>query len=173
MKITPERREELDLLELTTLVPDHYLVEIGRVVANFAILEKELSSLIHCLLGTNEDVTQIVTSELSFRNLLDLSASLVKQLHSPKETELFKATLKLVEKAEEKRNLIVHSIWKVGFDWGVTRSKNTAKRGRGLQTQNEFYSLEDLQIVAVQIVRARRAVRIFRESLGCTDDLSY
>jgi len=173
MKKQPELfEEEVDLILLTTILPDWYLVEIGRVVANFALLENELSSLIHCLLGTNEDITRIITSELSFRNLIDMSASLVIQTQTPKDVEKYKATLKLVGDVEVKRNNIVHSLWGAGFTRVATRTKHIAKRARGLQIKREEYTLEDLQSVAIQIVRTVHAVKVFKESLGCVHRLS-
>lgn len=161
-----------DLLLLTTVLPDWYLAEIGRVVANFAILENELSSLIHGLLGTKEEITRIVTSELSFRNLVDMSASLMMKLHESKDVERYKVILKMIGEAEQNRNNIVHSLWRAGLSIGVTRTKHTAKRSKGLQLQSKKYQLEDLQDVAIQIVRTIRELKQFRESLGYMERLS-
>ena len=57
----------------TTAVPQEFLAEIGRVVATFALLEYELIQLIHLLLGTERNVSRILTSELPFRGLQGLS----------------------------------------------------------------------------------------------------
>ena len=165
--------EEVDssILELmaasrTTAVPPEFLAEIGRVVANFALLEYEFYILIHGLLGTRKEISRIVTSELSFRNLLGLSASLVKEIHGEEEAERFKETLKLASEAEEERNRIIHSVWGGGGSGNVVRSKHTARRAKGLSFQREEYSQEDLSATARKISRVIFCVERFRESLG-------
>lgn len=97
----------------TTAVQPEFLEEIGRAVANFALLEYELFLLIHGLLGTEVEISRIITSELFFRNLLDLSTSLIKQIHGDSIVQKYKDILKTITEAEKKRNLIVHSIWAV------------------------------------------------------------
>ena len=133
---------------------------------NFALLEYELFVLIHGLLGTEIEASRILTSELSFRNLLDLSSSLVKQIHGEKEAERYKGVLKFASEAEDERNRIIHSVWGSSGGKNIVRTKHTAKRGKGLGFQREEYTEEDLSAVAHTISRAIFSVEKFRESLG-------
>jgi hypothetical protein len=157
--------KEVLVMSRTTAVPEVLLTEIGRVVANFALLENELFILIHWLLGTDKEISRIVTSELSFRNLLDLSASLVKQVHDTDAAIEYGQVLKLVSEAEEERNRIIHSRWGAGGHHAV-RTKHTAKRGKGHTMQREQYMKDDLYAVAYKISSAIFAVESFRASLG-------
>ena len=149
----------------TTAVQPEFLAEIGRVVANFALLEYELFLLVHGLLKTEAEISRILVSELSFKNLIDLSSSLIKKIHGDDIVLQYKEILKTVTEAEEKRNLIVHSTWGSAMTH-VIRSKITAKRSKGLKFQHEKYTKEDLQNVALLLSRAILSVEIFRKQLG-------
>jgi hypothetical protein len=163
---------EIDIDEIIatlrgTAVSEEFLVEIGRIVVNFALLERELFSLIHGLLKTSEETSRILTSELPFRTLLDLSASLVKQIHGVDEAERYKEVLKIASGAEDERNLIVHSIWGINLGGNtIIRTKHTAKRRKGLHFNREEYTKGKLIAVGQKISRAIHSVEKFRQSLG-------
>jgi hypothetical protein len=106
-----------------------------------------------------------LVSELSFKNLIDLSSSLIKKVHGDDIALQYKEILKTVTEAEEKRNLIVHSTWGTAMTH-VIRSKITAKRSKGLSFQHEKYTKEDLENVALLISRAILSVEIFRKQIG-------
>jgi len=120
--------DKIPLLALsrTTALGEDFLVEIGRIVANFALLETELFALINGLLGGNRVKSRIVTSELSFGNLLNLSASLVKAVHGDEDFKRYKNVLTIVSEAEAIRNQIIHSVW--GMDYSMPRSAMRNKR---------------------------------------------
>jgi hypothetical protein len=148
-----------------TAVQPEFLEEIGRVVANFALLEYELFLLIHGLLGTEPEISRIVTCELSFKNLIELSSSLIKQIHGESVLQKYKEILKAVIEADEKRNLVVHSQWG-SAQTHIIRSKTTAKRAKGLNVQREKYTKADLENVVLVISKAILSVEIFRKQLG-------
>ena len=55
------------------LARDPALLEaIGRITVNFALLEEAISLCIWALIGGEQQMGQIVTAELSFRQLVDL-----------------------------------------------------------------------------------------------------
>jgi hypothetical protein len=153
-------------MKMTAVQPE-FLEEIGRVVANFALLEYELFLLIHGLLGTEPEISRIVSSELSFKNLVELSSSLIKQIHGENVLQKYKEIIKVVTEAEEKRNLIVHSQWGSAQTY-VIRSKTTAKRAKGLNIQREKYTKVDLENVVLLVSRAILSVEMFRKQLGYT-----
>ena len=102
--------------------------------------------------------------------MLDLSASLIIQIHGQQESERFKSVLKIVGNAEQERNKIIHSLWSGGWGTGVTRTKHTAKRRKGLHTQIEEYGRDDLFKSARKITVAIHEVEKYRESLGYSID---
>lgn len=153
----------------TTAVPEEFLVEIGRAVANFALLEWQLIQLIHLLLRTERNITRILTSELSFRGLQDLSMALVKEVFGDKEAEEYKQVLKLVSQAEAERNIVSHSLWGSGLSNGkkvVIRTKITAKRRKGLSKQRQELTGDDLRAIARKISVAIHELDLFRSRLG-------
>jgi hypothetical protein len=152
----------------TTVLRNDFLAGIGRVVANFALLENELFLLIRFLLGVDTNIAGIVTSEMSFRNLLDLSTSLIKEKHGGDEAKQCAEVLKIASEAEEIRNRLIHSVWGVWGSGGaiVIRTKHTAKRGKGLNFQREEFTLDDISAFAVNISRAIRAVEIYTNHPG-------
>src|SRR5690242_11392395 len=83
----------------STAVDPGILTELGRVVANFALLERELALLIRGLLGAEKSVSLILTSELSTKQLIDVSASLVRSRHSAQEVRLYTDVLAHVNRA--------------------------------------------------------------------------
>jgi hypothetical protein len=157
-----------------------YLAEIGRIAANFAILENDLSSGIGQLLALDETDEKIVTAELSFRGKMNLFDSLYRERISdePLRDELVRV-IKILGHAEEKRNQILHSTWAVEVDASipmsplgvlstntdeVMRIKRTAKQGKGLKEQGEIMTTFDLKNIADEIDLAGRAVDRLMES---------
>lgn len=128
------------------------LAAIGRVITNFAVLEHQLGIFVAVLIGQeDQQVTQCITAELSFRNLVNLSRS----LHSVREPdEKIRAELSSIFKdifeAEEKRNVIVHSLWGYGGDENVmTRIKITARKE--LKWQLEPMGKDEINEIAKSI----------------------
>ncbi|MPZ68811.1 MAG: hypothetical protein GEU71_04705 [Actinobacteria bacterium] len=86
---------------------------LGRVSANFAALEVSTSLMIWALIGDEDEVGQIVTAKLSYRQLLDILAGLThyrcgdsREIHA----ELM-AFIKTADAAQQKRNIVLHSAY--------------------------------------------------------------
>lgn len=161
--------DEIKAIHKCTALSDDFLTEIGRITAHFALLERDLTDLIHLLLGLPENVARTITSELSFRGLQQLAASLAKE-RVPAKSEGLKDVLKRVGKAEEKRNYISHSIWgaartKAGEERKVVRSKFSAKLHKGLHFTREELKVSELRAIATEISVAAFDVEAFRASL--------
>jgi hypothetical protein len=145
----------------TTTLPNEALAEIGRAVAHFAILERTLVRVVQGLLGLQmnhegDRVGHILTSEQSYRGLLELSTSLIQELREAELAEEYKTVLKTVATAEEERNLLSHSLWGMNgaphlVDKPLLRTKYTAKRRKGLTHRREELSLDDLRANAFKI----------------------
>jgi len=161
-------------LSHVTALPDGAVAEIGRITVQFAILEFYLARLVHGLLEQTGDIGWIVTSELSFPKLQDLSMSLVMEVHGPAKAAEYKEVLKEVSEAEASRNIISHSVWGVLMPKGeplLIRSKYTAKRKKGLSRQRQELTVEDLHTMAYNIAIAAHEVRAFGAELGI--EVSY
>lgn len=129
---------------LRSPVDDEHLKALGQVVVSFNELEFALKLYIFVLLGMNYELGEVVTSQLSFRNLVDVFGSLCRYRggESEMEPELRKLCAKLAQ-VEEKRNQLIHSEWSGDFDGAVMRSKTTARARRGRKVQIEYLKRED------------------------------
>jgi hypothetical protein len=97
---------------------------------------------------------QIVTAELSFRQKIDLLSSIYRdKRNSPSELAELDEVLSRLAQAEQKRNIVVHSLWtSYAEDQTIARIKSTAKRkNKGLKLEIESKSVEDLENIATFI----------------------
>lgn len=114
---------------------------LADVIIAFEDLDDMLTGAISGILGRGEDVGRIVTSQLSFRNKVDMFGALVK-FDRPATTlatligELCTGCLAI----EEERNKIVHSKWWHDLSTpDIHRSKFTARAKHGLKETRETW----------------------------------
>ena len=89
---------------------DTLALALGKVTLSFQSLEAALAILAGQLLSTDSRTAQAVTTALSFRRLCDLVASLAPlRLDTPR-LDALRALLAEARRAEEERNLAIHSI---------------------------------------------------------------
>jgi hypothetical protein len=139
---------------------DEFLKQLGRVTANFATLEFYLAFAVTGLIGPEQAIGQMITSEMSFKAKLALLNSLLKfklsAQHKPVagcEAELIDL-VRVITNIEGKRNHYMHSAWVLadGQDPDKpTRLKITAKQKKGLHQYSEDVGAEDLQAFADEI----------------------
>ncbi|PIS31062.1 hypothetical protein COT42_01840 [Candidatus Saganbacteria bacterium CG08_land_8_20_14_0_20_45_16] len=131
--------------KLKPAIPNESFAPLGKVVANFAVLESSLDFAIWLLLVGNSSAEQrtgqIVTAELTFKNKIALLSSLYQHRFPTKAPF---ATLKEIRKklsaANIKRNDLVHSTWLAGGKKVTT----TAKERYGIKI--EFQDMNAGQI---------------------------
>lgn len=126
--------------------PDAFSAAIGRIAINFAHLEDAIAESLRLLLNAEPDVASIVTSELSFRQKVQMSTALAHHLldhgrltlPGPPPSEVYSELASLCFRAEELRNQILHSSWVGAYlrDQQAMRVKITAK-ARGLRKAEE------------------------------------
>lgn len=126
-------------------LPNKHLKVIGLITVNFALLEYSISIGVWKLLGAeqHQDFGKVITSELSFTNLVALFSSLFNYLFEDKSSKYeIKSLLKKAMEAQTKRNNIIHSIY-IGNKkkCKVIRVKTTAKLHKGL-----IYKLDSLTV---------------------------
>jgi len=148
-------------------VPSKHLEKIGDITVSFALLEIYIKSFIESLLGFHQRISQIITAELSFRNLRALLISLYKERYG--EDNNFKIARDLMNRAgkiEEARNQIAHSFWGAGKDvYSITRIKTTAKEKYGLQFKFENIKVNDLAKIADDIKKLASEIMDFNFAL--------
>lgn len=132
---------------LAPQLPPGVEVGIGRFIANFALLEEYLRGVI-CEIGrTSAPAGEILSSELSFRGLVECFGALVRgyvrdtRLHIEAED-----LLKQVVSINEFRNRLVHSLWLPDQRSRVfaVRQKLASSRKRGFAPQIERFKKRDL-----------------------------
>jgi hypothetical protein len=137
-------------------LPDEHLKAIGSIIVSFASLENAVETAIWALMGIDSTKGAIVTSEMSFKNLLALFSSLyLNKINAPDEIEEMKALIKRSTQIEDRRNAVVHSLWGVRYykhGQIVVRMKTTAKVSKGLKRQDEELSVEALESIYEEIV---------------------
>jgi hypothetical protein len=150
-------------------VPEPVLARIGDITVSFALLESVIQSLVGSLLQQEQRIGQIVTAELSFRNLRALTLSLYRGRHGEGgEYETLSALMQRASDLEDLRNQITHSLWATGGTAEtVTRIKMTAKEKRGLHFDFKKVTADDLAEVADEIKRLAFDIQEFWvEGLG-------
>ncbi len=162
--------KDLRALSQQTTLPRAHLVEIGRVVVQFAILEWNLIQLIDLLLETDSVTTRSITSQLPFRSLVDLSSSLVKGKLGAPAAKDYKQLVKLVSAAAEERNSISHSMWgMVSFPprpiarqtrYLLSRNQGLTRRQRDLRPQDIKALAESISVATYELVSFRKRSRL-------------
>ena len=150
--------------KLKSAIPEELLAPLGKVVANFAVLENVLSFSIGILLEGNsvaeQRTGQIVTAELNFKNKISLFSSLYQHKFPERKPfdELTEIRKKLTE-ANRKRNRLLHSTWLAG---GV-RLAVTAKEKRGIRF--EFQNIDSKKIEEISELIAKVSYELQEFSL--------
>lgn len=136
--------------------PGEIEAALGLISMNFQALESALSLSISTLLGAERDTGRILTSELSFKQLLNVLVALTRNRVSSNMWQGSQDVVKQLEelasacfRMEELRNQYMHSVWIAAHlkaSEGVRR-KVTAKRA-GLKEHVEVVSSSYLLDVA-------------------------
>lgn len=107
------------------------LVPLGRLVAEFNVLETQLSFSIWMLLQTDQRAGQIVTAPMRFKSKIDLFDSLFRHRFQGMDDELHKIVQRLSD-VNRQRNDLVHGLWAAGGAEGQSHLvKTTAWAGTG------------------------------------------
>jgi hypothetical protein len=103
----------------------------------------------------DQRIGQIITAELSFRNLRALTMSLYRERHGEDgDYDELRELMKRASDVEGLRNQITHSVWGAGETAEtVTRIKTTAKEKQGLRFSFVKVSADDLGAVAEEILQ--------------------
>src|SRR6266542_4330337 len=144
---------------------DEHLRMLGGITERFQFLELTLAVFSWSLIGQEQPIGQIVTAQMSFKNLCTLVGSLVQ--HRIADSALQEEARKLLARAakvEEDRNRIIHSMWGVRDDplpAIIVRIKITARGKKGLDFKTEQMTVDMLKTVANKVQRTAQEVLAF------------
>ena len=155
--------------------PEELPAVIGMISLNFQELEEEIEKRIIQMAQVEVKIGKIITAELSFRNKINLFASLHYHLKDSYhfnslpdyETGYFKELLKALTKCEELRNQMLHSTIKK--DWKtkrIERKKVTAKAKKGLTEINQQVEIPFLYNISDYIISMRMELETFFIDFG-------
>lgn len=153
--------------KLATSVPDEFLEILGAISVNFGALENALAFTIWALLGDlsvhNEERYQIVTAQLSVKQLVWMAEALYKQRFPGKDEDAMRALMARCSTAERERNKLIHSLWVSGdikdSEQLALRLKITARSE--FKFQHEQHTTKELTTVAEQCADLSDELRKF------------
>jgi len=151
--------------------PNAFDAGIGNIAIWFSELEEIVSKTLLQLLVLIPRYGRIVTSELSFKNKVDMMASLVRQrlpstrfnVGDDPPVEVLDELVKILFQAEELHNRIMHSTWVVARleDDRWTRVELTDKARHGLRKQSEEMGPDELLDISDFIINVGQNVQEF------------
>jgi hypothetical protein len=155
--------------------PDEFDAGMGRIALGFSDLEDMIRNVIVLLLACDAKVGSIVAAELSFRQKIDLMASLFRhrlptfvpmQQQQDVEAE-FDEIVHMCRRAEELRNSYLHSSYSARG-----RVKITAKARQGLQVNIEPVGSSILLDVADFMAHVANIVEGLPLVIGLADEVT-
>lgn len=149
---------------------DTIYAEIGRITTRSTELELCLKSTASSLIDDYQQYTRIVTAELSFSGTIALLLSLYRKRYGEDDYfEKLQNLTKRADAAQQKRNVIVHSVWlSAGTPNKVTRIKSTAKVKQGDSTQTENWELEQFEKLALEFQDLTQELSgLLKELISC------
>jgi hypothetical protein len=151
-------------------ISDEVLAEIGKITITFSYIEDSLANIIGKILtvnGQRHELGNIVTAELSFKQLIStLSSLLLFALGKDNEyVAQFEHVKPLLFKAEQARNIVVHSVWGGKSDSSnpneIVRIKATAKHKKGLRKDFVHMGLNDICKITDKLGEAYKELCLF------------
>ena len=130
---------------------DEHCQAIGKISVAFAEIEMWVKFFAWALIGPDQSIGQIVTAEMSLKQLLDLLGSLFHHRCQDKErNDFLKSLIDRINEAGQTRNRTLHSLWirQSKEPREAIRLKITSKRKKGLSHSKEVVTPEDLNTLA-------------------------
>ena len=123
---------------------------LAKSIIWFQRIENTICTCISVLSGMNDEVGDIVTSEMSFRAKVSILSALALYHSSTNDLhEDIQELIKRIRWAEQERNRLVHSMWDLSEDkpGTILREKASIRKGKHKVAQEEFIpeDLEDLR----------------------------
>lgn len=142
--------------QANVVIPDEYLIEIGKVTVQWSVLETvfDLCSIKLAGMDVMEPRGTAIFAHMTFPLKLDVFVAMVDSLQSgyPR-LQNYKAVVAAVREAQTIRNKIVHSKWL--FRDGIVYLSRITARG-AVKTSTDPITVDELRKAAIQIESAAR-----------------
>ncbi len=151
-------------------ITNEILSEIGKITIAFNLIENSLSEIIVKIVtvgNRKRELGTIITAELSFKQMVSTLSSLLLFTLGKNNIYVtqFDHITKLLYKAEQERNIVVHSVWAAKSDSAspddVIRIKTTAKYKKGLRNDFINMNLDELCKITDLIGEAYKELCLF------------
>ena len=131
---------------------EEFTSSVGKLTLNFAHLEFIFSLFAGMHMNTGYPFNELVLSELSFRQLLNVSVGLHEVLESNKnERDKFKEIVKKATSLEQERNKITHSFYGQTNNNAIIRHKNVTRIRSGYRQQRQEITANDILVITSEI----------------------
>jgi len=142
--------------------------QIGKICLNFSVLELLISAFASRLISKDSKIGAIVTSEMSFKNLLNAFDSLIIYRYS-NEVKILDNTKNIVKRlniVEQNRNKMIHSSYaiKEGAS-GIFILKVTSKQSKGLAVSEEVINEEKFKNILEESFKLINELEILYKEL--------
>jgi hypothetical protein len=149
-------------------IPDEYLLEIGRIVTRWSILESTLDLCLMQLSGRSilDPRSTIIFNHMAFPMKMDILGAFIDSLlpNYPRLSE-YKDIIKKLGDAQKQRNLAAHSKWGMDNTTKQVLVSNLTSRGK-LKTSVKPISVNQLKEAADLITDAARDLYLMVVSSG-------
>lgn len=145
--------------------------KIGQISINFASIEKVVVGFVSKLITEDVNIGAIVTSEMSFQNLLKAFDSLIRyKFTNPETLEKWDGIRKDLNTCEQDRNVCLHSSYLLNPQMtGYFRMKITAKQNQGLKVNQEDIDEEKLHSVVAKQAKVFNQLAVFYKEVFGND----
>ncbi|MCU0421631.1 MAG: hypothetical protein MUC81_02380 [Bacteroidia bacterium] len=131
---------------------EEFTSSVGKLTLNFAHLEFMFSLFAGMHMNTGYPFNELVLSELSFRQLINVSVGLHELLEPIKsERDRFKEIAKNATLLEQERNTITHSFYGQTESKAIIRHKNVTRMRGGYRQQRQEITANDILTIANKI----------------------
>jgi len=147
------KKEDFSLMMGTENMDENFIQSIGLLTLNFAHLEFCFSLFAGSQFGIKYPLNEIVVSELSFKQLLNISSGIYKELETDsKRLDKFNQILKESFVLEQQRNTITHSFYGHNENTKIIiRRKNSSKGKKGFKDEEEIINSDTVNEIAQQM----------------------
>lgn len=134
-------------------LPDEYMLEIGRLSANFSVMESGVNIAIGKLMGyegVHDWRAAVVVAHLNFKQRVDMLETLCHELHDefPALADYAKV-MSDIKKAQNGRNRFLHQSLLYDKKSGTVSSVSLSARGQ-MKPRIDAVSLQDIQRVSAE-----------------------
>lgn len=140
-------KQELEEARNSLLAWEEGMARFAESIVWFQHIEHTLSLCISVFSRTDEQIGEIITSRMSFKNRVDTLAALLS--HYTDRSGMCDDVKELINRlrwAEEERNRLAHSMWELSEEnpGQIVRTKRVIKRNRH-HTEEELYFPTDFE----------------------------